>query len=213
MITQNHIIELLALVTGIIYWPFLKFSKLFWLPFFLAFIVLVELTGRFLPQYLNLDNAIIYNFSIPLEYLFYSYLFYLHGNYRLSFFSKISATIIISVSLISFILIPISIFHHYVLMTGQILIIVCCCLYIYEQFLDTESISLIKNYFFWIVAGLLLFNLGDFSYTLLFPLIRDQKWDDLGLLFKSVNNSFLFLLYLSYIIAIVTCKRYSNTNG
>ncbi|MFT3703482.1 MAG: hypothetical protein QM802_13990 [Agriterribacter sp.] len=203
----------MALLTGIIYWSHLKDSKLFWLPFFLAFILFVELSGSFLPYYLNLDNAILYNCSIPLEYLFYSYLFYVHGSLHLKKSVVLGSKLFCIVALFYFVKIPVTIFHYLVLMIGQVLILIYCCLYIYERFIELEGAPLIKNYFFWIVAGLLLFNLGDFSYSLVFPLIRDKNWDDLGLLFKSINNSFLFLLYLSYIIAIIICKKYPHYNA
>ena len=49
--------------------------KLKSLPFFLAFILLVELTGSYLARIKFANNTWLYNFSIPLEYSFYLFQF------------------------------------------------------------------------------------------------------------------------------------------
>lgn len=213
MITQNHIIEFIALLTGVAYWRYLKHSKLFWLPFFLFAVLLVELSGSIIQRCFHWSNAGLYNFSIPFEYLFYLYLFSIHGNSFLKKFTKIAAVLLVTIAVFYFIESPVNTFHNYVLLTGQLTVIVCACLYIYECFIDVKELPLLKDYFFWITAGLLLFNLGDFGYSLIFPAIRDFHWDEFGLLFKSINNSFLVLLYFSYIIAIIVYKKYSATDA
>lgn len=213
MITQNHIAEFLALAISIIYLPSLRKGKLYWLPFFLLAILLVELTGSFLPRVLGLNNVGLYNVSIPFEYLFYLFLFWKHGNKLLRKFTEITAVLLVCITLFYFLTVRNSVFHNYVLLAGQLFVIAACCIYLYEQFQDTENSSLLKNYFFFITAGLMLFNLGELSYSLLFPAIRDKKWDDFGYLFRSINNSLLLMLYLSYILAIIIHKKYSVPNA
>jgi hypothetical protein len=213
LITQNHIAEFLALATSIIYWPSVSKGKLYWLPFFLFSILLIELTGSFLPRVLHRNNVWLYNISIPFEYLFYLFLFNSHGYVKQKVFIKISTIALVIIAIVSFAFSPISVFHNYVLLTGQVLVITASCIYLYERFHIMEDKPLIKDYFFWITGGLLLFNLGDLSYTLLFPLILHKQWDDFGVLFKSINNSLLLMLYLSYIIAVIIHKKYSTANA
>ena len=207
-ITQNHIAEFLALATSVIFWKTIRKSKLHWLPFFLLFILLVELIGNYLKKIMY-ANIILYNFSIPFEYFFYTFLFWLQGKNFLKEFTKFCAVILGIVSLFFFFYQPITLLHSYVLVTGQVCVIVCSCIYLYEQFQNPETESLFKNYFFWLSSGLLLFNLGELSYFLLYTVIHSKGWDKLNLLFKAVNNNMLLLLYLSYVICIVVYKKYN----
>lgn len=211
-ITQNHIVEFLALTTSVICWKDIRKTKLRWLPFFLLFILIVELTGNYYKR-VPYANTRLYNFTIPIEYLFYLLLFWLNGERTLKIFSKSAALMLVAIALFYFIKLPLIILHTNVLLSGQIFVIICFCIYVYEQFQNSEEESLLRNYFFWLSAGLFLFNLGDFTYFLLYPVINANGWDKADSLFKAVNHSLLFLLYLSYIISIVVYKKYKSSNA
>jgi hypothetical protein len=211
-ITQNHIAEFSALAISIIYWKDIKKGNYRWLPFFLLFILLVELTGNYFRK-VPYANAQLYNFTIPLEYLFYLFLFWLHGGKILKPFSKSAALFLALIALFYLIKLPLIILHSYVLITGQAFVIISCCIYIYEQFKSSIEDSLLKNYFFWLCAGLFLFNLGDFTYFALYPIIHENKWDTADFLFSTINHSLLLLLYLSYIVSIIAYKKYKSGNA
>ena len=181
-------------------------GKLKFLPHFFTFILCIELAGNYLHK-IKFANFILYNFSIPLEYLFYILLFWLQGGNVLKKISRLSGFIFIAITLLYFIYLPLKDFHNNVLLGGQIIVIVCCCTYFVQLFNANEETSLLQNYFFWLSSGLLLFNLGDFVYSMLYPLIHNKGWDKFDFLFKSVNNNLLLLLYLSYIISIFMYKK------
>jgi len=205
-ITLNHIAEFSALVVSLILWKYIKKGKLKSLPFFLLFILLVELTGNYLQKKM-FANVRLYNISIPIEYGYYFFLYYLHGGKTLRLFIKWSSFVLIAITGICFVKLPSTFFHSYVLVAGEVFIINGSCIFLYEQFQNTEDESLLKNYFFWLSSGLLLFNLGELAYFLFFPLIHANKWDRFDFLFKQINNSLLLLLYLSYILSIVVYKK------
>ncbi|MBX3240178.1 MAG: hypothetical protein KIT80_03015 [Chitinophagaceae bacterium] len=207
IITQNHIIEFTALVVSIFCWPALKKSKLRWLPFFLFFVLLVELAGSVLPRVYKIENAWLYNFSIPAEYGFYLYLFYIHGKRRLRIISFLGIVVVSIVCILSFLLQNFRELHDKVLLAGQVSVVVCCCVYIYECFIELSDLPLFRDYFFWITSGLLMFNLGNLGYVFLFPLMRDEGFDEFGHTFRIINNSFLLLLYVSFIVAIIILKK------
>lgn len=207
-ITQNHIAEFLALVTCVIFWKDIRSSKLRWLPFFLLFILLVELTGNYFRR-IPYANMMLYNFTIPLEYGFYLFLFGLHGENTMKLFCRFAGLTLLTATLFYFITQPFKLFHNYVLLCGQALVIICCCIYFVDQFKKAEEKSLLHNYFFWLCSGLLLFNLGDLCYSLLIPVIKAGGWDKFDSLYKSINNNLLLLLYLSYIVSIIVFKKYS----
>ncbi|HKO82934.1 MAG TPA: hypothetical protein VJU78_21150, partial [Chitinophagaceae bacterium] len=103
---------------------------------------------------------------------------------------------------------PLTEFHINVLIAGQVLVIVSSCIYIFQLFVDSEEESLFKNYFYWLMSGLFLFNLGDIIYFVLLPVISMKNWDQLDHLFKAINNNLLLLLYLSYTVSIFIFTKY-----
>jgi hypothetical protein len=208
-LTQNHIVEFSALTASVISWSTLKKGKLRWLPFFLLFILLIELLGNYFHK-VPYANAKLYNFSIPLEYVFYLSLFFIHGQKVLKKISSLSMIVLIANAFISFYTQPFSALHDNVLLTGHISVIISSCIYLYERFQHPVEESLLQNYFYWMVSGLLLFNLGDFTYFSLFPKIHLKEWDKSDVLFESINNRLLLLLYLSYIIAIIIYNKYKS---
>ncbi len=206
-ITQNHIAELLALTISIVCWKYINKSSFRWLPFFLLFILMIELIGNYFHS-IPYANIILYNFSIPLEYLFYLFLFYLNGNKKLKQFSKGAMIVLVLVALYFIFSLPMKKFHNYVLAFGQVTVIISSCLYLFERFTNTEEESLLSIPFFWLSSGYLLFNLGELAFTILYPLIKKNGWDKTDDIFNAVNNNLLLLLYLSYIIAILLHRKY-----
>ncbi|NOT50315.1 MAG: hypothetical protein HOP10_03450 [Chitinophagaceae bacterium] len=211
-ITQNHIVEGLALITSIICWNDIKKGKLRWLPFFFFFILCVELTGTYFKK-VPYANAKLYNFSIPIEYLFYLFLFKLHGKKILKKFAVLAMLVLATATIFYFINQPLRDFHAKVLLTGQATVILCCCVYFFEKFGNVEDESLLRDHFFWITSGLLLFNLEDFVYFLLYDILKANNWDPGDKWFKLINNSLLLLLYLSYIIAILIYRNNKQRNA
>ncbi|MBP6024701.1 hypothetical protein [Ferruginibacter sp.] len=210
-ITQNHIAEFLALSVSIISWKSLKKGKLRMLPFFLFFILTIELIGNYFHK-VPYANAKLYNFTIPVEYSFYLFVYFQHGQKILKTFSFLSLIVLFTSCCINFYTEPFYSLHDNVLRIGHISVIVCSCIYIYEKFQNPTEESLLQNYFYWLMSGLLLFNLGDFTYFNLFPKIQLSNWDKSDELFESINNRLLLLLYLSYIIAIIVYNKYKSNN-
>jgi hypothetical protein len=211
IITQNHIAEFVALLVSIICFQTLQKGKLKSLPFFLLFILMVELSGSYLRRILHLPNTWLYNLSIPVEYIFYLFLFWLHGQKLLKRITIIGVIILTIVTIFYFFILPIKTLHSNVLLTGQVFVIISTCIYIYEIFQSADDQPLYKNSFFWLVSGLFLFNLGEVSYFVLYPSIHQNGWDSFDSLFRLINNNLLLVLYLSYIIAILICKKYEAT--
>jgi hypothetical protein len=211
-ITQNHIVEGLALVCSIIFWNDIKKGGLRWLPFFLFFILCVELSGTYLKTVPS-ANTRLYNVSIPIEYFFYFLLFRLNGRTILKRFALVCAFALLCVATFYFITQPFPRFHDRVLLFGQACVIICCCTYFFERFQNVDDEPLLRDHFFWISSGLLLFNLEDFVYFLLYDLIKTNHWDPHDKWFKAINNSLLILLYLSYIIAILIYRKNEKRNA
>lgn len=213
-ITTNHIAELAALITSLVLFHSLQKGKLKTLPFYLLFIVLVEATGTFLRRVLKVPNAGFYNVSIIIEYGYLFYLVSLHSKELRNVFI-VCIAVLLSISGYYFLKEPFNQFHSNALVMAQLMMIIICCLYIY-RLLKSAAISevpLLKYYFFYIVCGLLIFNLVDVCYFLLYPYIKSNNLDLYDQIFSSINKTILPLLYLSYIISMIVFNRNKNNSA
>ena len=68
--------EILAFITSAVFLFKANNRSLRWFPFFLFFIVAVEFTAMYIRQVLHQPNVWLYNFSIPVEYLFFGLIFF-----------------------------------------------------------------------------------------------------------------------------------------
>lgn len=210
-VSPIHFIEFSALIVCLIFWNILKGSKLRWLPFFLVFVIIVDVTGYYIKS-AGHSNVFFYNFTIPVEYSFYFLLFYQHGGILLKKFTKIAFFIFNALAFLFFIIAPFYKLHNYVLVAGQLFAIIAVCIYLYEQFTGNLEDSLTENYFFWIASGLFIFNLGDMVYFVMYPMIKEQQLDSFGKLFRLVNTNLNILLYILYIVSIFVYKKNYKKN-
>ena len=204
--------EVLAFITSAVSWRKLRFSKLRWFFPFLLFIVGVELSGRYIKRVLHENNAWLYNISVPVEYLFYAFIFLIH--YRIRFSKKTALAFIIGFTLYVFVInfskgLKIQ-FHSSFLLYGSLFMLFFSCLYFYELLRVQEKLILLKEPMFWIVSGIFLFNAGEFFYNLFFDLLRKNNFDRELKLFSAINNKLIWVLYTCFSIAFLWVNRHSR---
>ena len=200
----NIYAEIAAFLTSVIFWGNIKSSKLRWLCPFLFFILAVELCGRFFYKELHVSNAWLYNFSVPVEYLFYTFLFYSFYKRK---FNKTLAVVFLTVFpvwvLVSLVFINgVYLFNDNFLMTGSISMVLFCFLFFIELLMNEELVNPFRQPIFWIACGLFLFNAGEFTYNTFLDILIG-KWVYGKKLFEQINNNLIFVLYTSIIIAII----------
>lgn len=204
----NIYFEIAALITSVIFWRSLRTGALQWLPIFLFFIVTVELSARYLFfELYHKSNGWIYNISVPIEYLFYSFLFRNNIKDRkykkpVQFFLFVFP-VFVSVSLLflnGFIK-----FNSNFLKVGSLTMIVFSLLYFFDILSREELVSPLRVPFFWITTGLFIFNVGEFAYVGLSDILF-SNWLIFRSLVKEINNNLIFVLYTSIIIGILVAK-------
>jgi hypothetical protein len=200
----NIYFEIAAFITSLVLWKNLNKSNLiFFLPF-LFFIVLSELTGRYLSKELSQPNAWLYNFVVPIEYLFYGFLFrkYLvkksHQNLA-GFFLLAFA----SYALIWLLINGVYEFNSKLLMFGSFCMIILSLLMLFQLYSVPSEKQIWMMPLFWIATGLLLFNAGEFCYDLLAEYFFVNDLDPRYQLFVSINSKLILVLYTSIIIAFI----------
>jgi len=195
--------EIAAVLICLICWFKLKKTNLKWIIPYLLFIVIVELTGRYIGRELKGPIGWIFNISVPIEYLFFSFLYYI--NYKSEVYKKISFGFIVCFTL--FVLVysivkSIENFHPIYLKIGSITMIIFSCFYLAEILRIGTIINPLKIPMFWIACGLLLFNAGEFISNFLMDFLFKNKanW---GKMFRLVNNNLIVVLYSCISIAII----------
>ena len=198
--------EIATFLVSLICWFKLKRTNLKWLMPYLLFIVLVELTGRYIGRELKGPIGWIFNISVPIEYLFFSFLYYI--NYKTEAYKKISFGFIIC--FILFVLIysiinSIENFHPIYLKVGSITMIVFSCFYLAEILRIGTIVNPLNLPMFWIACGVFLFNAGEFmSNSLMEFLFKNQSnWMKM---FRLVNNNLIVVLYSCISIAIIVAS-------
>lgn len=201
--------EIAALLASIIFWYKLKNTRLKWLLPFMIFMVSIELSGRYIRIELRQPNAWLYNLSVPIEYLFYALLFYLH--YGRKVFKQTAIGFLIGFSIFALCNIlfiqGIERFNTNILKAGSFCMIILSCLYFVELLSREDHFNLISEPMFWIATGVFLFNTGEFFYTLFSDYLIKNDLDKTRKIFSSINNKLIWVLYTCIVISIICTKQ------
>ena len=201
--------ELAALLISIVYWKRLSVSKFFFLPLFLIFILLIELYGRYLRLELRQPNAWLYNISVPVEFLFYGFIFYNHyarkpflliAKYFLVLFAVFSLGNILFVQ-------GFYKFNTNILKLGSFFMILLSCLYFTELLSKEEPVNFFREPMVWLTAGVFLFNTGEFFYSLFSDYLIKNHLDRPRRIFADINNKLIWVLYTCIIISILCTEK------
>lgn len=207
-LTLHSYFEIFALLTSIICWRSIKKTPLRWLAFFMLFIVLVELTGRYYRTVLHQSNAWLYNFSVPIEYLFYGWL--LSRYFRSKVFIKTASVFLVCFFVFAglqlFVFGELKTFNPIFFKIGSFAMIVFCCFYFIDFMREEVPVNPVSEPMFWIASGLFLFNAGEFLYVSLSNILFSdwQKWKPV---ISQINNKLVVLLYATISIGIITMAR------
>ena len=169
---------------------------------------MVELYGKYLRSE-HKANGWLYNISVPIEYLFFAFIFQVY--FKTSLFKSISKWFLILFTL--FVLINIFFiqgvqhFNTNILKAGSFSMILLSCFY-FAELLNWESqTSLLKEPMFWIATGVFLFNTGEFFYTLFSDYLIKNHLDRARHIFSSINNKLIWVLYTCLSISFICTEK------
>jgi hypothetical protein len=205
-------VEILAFVVSLVTYQRIRSSALRTFPFFLLFMVFIELTARYIRLVLGETNVWLYNISTTIEFVFYGW-FFLQVFTRKQNRALASAFIIVYPLIVLLNLIFLQgflHFHSYTMILGSSVMIIFCCLFLWEKLNNPERIEILTDPLFWICTGILFFYLGDFFYNVFYNFLVTQGMDTGRRLFKAINNNLIIVLYSCFIIAFI-CSRNSRT--
>jgi len=203
--------EIAALLVCLLFWKRIDNTRLKWFLPFMILIVSVELTGRYFKKELgkNEYNQMLYNISIPIEYQFYAYIFLLH--YRTVLFKKVIRIFFIAFS--TFVLLNILFIQGFrehntnIVKAGTLLMIVFSCFYFSDLINEEGEKHLFRYPMFWIATGVLLFNAGEFLFSISIDYLYDKFPKETFKVFASIIFKLICVLYTCISIAVLCSER------
>ena len=201
--------EIGAFVVAFLCYPSIKDKPLRWFVLYLFFIVVVELMG-----YTDrINNTWLYIFTIPVEYFFFSFIFY--HEYCNKVFKAIALTLLFIIPIAT--VFNFVILHskygisdneiiNWILIGGSSMMIILSCLYFIDLFQREEEVHLLTNPVFWIATGVFFFNIGELPYDLLRHYIIKHRSDQRSKLFIAIHKILNYVLYTFVSIGLLCSK-------
>jgi hypothetical protein len=184
-----YFMELVACVTGFIFWPRIKNTMFKWLPVYLGIIFISEVTVHYLGFVLQRDAlamqmALYWN--VPIEFLFFFGLFFLYFRKNACSWLPVAAALLYIVAKAADILwVDYNAFSFTSLsyMAGNVMLLVLIVMFFIKFNLNDDISDTRSQIMFWICIGLMLFYLGTFPFYALWnnlvrhhPLLWQKYW-------------------------------------
>lgn len=205
--------EIQALLTALLFMLFSRDRVLRWFPLYLLFILSIELTARYIRKVNHQPNVWLYDISIPVEYLFYSLVFY--GRMHSGQMKKITGWFIALFGL--FVIINIifiqgpGVYNTHSVLLGSVAMILLSGYTLFELYKQDHTHNVWTLPYFWIATGVLIFNAGEFAYNLFSNYLVNTGFDKEAKFFASINNTILIpVLYFCLTIGFV-CSKVTET--
>lgn len=203
--------ELLACVVGFIHWKKYNNSHWKWLIIYLAIITFTELIAEYcgyVLKDLQLNTRINFFFSIPIQFLFFTWLFYKWFELRKGKKWPLLGAGIYLVSLLAELLYfndKKLWFLSFSYTTGNIVLLVLALLFFYNFIRSDEILTYRHSMMFWVCLGLLFFYLGSLPLFGLWNTLAGE-YPNLFNAYWIVQMSLNYLMYIFFSIAFVWGK-------
>jgi hypothetical protein len=192
--------ELLACIIGFIYWKKLKHSHFKFFPIYLLLIFIGEVVAYFLNKHGYLkEKTMLYDFMIiPLEFLFFHWLYY-------KTFDKTGKRIVVACSVIYISTVCLeklflkdlkTIFMSLSYSIGNITFLIIVLKYFISLVKSDKILNFKVDFLFWVSVAILVFYLGTFPYFGL----RNVLIKDYNNIFYDYTWVMIFLNYTMYLL-------------
>ena len=210
MVWILNFLEIIACITGFIYYRKLKTSYWRWLPFYLLFIVCLEFTGRYFANTAQLtNNMLLFKYiGFPGQFLFFYFIFYQHEYFK----DKKSMIVVGAVTYLASIVIEKILlsdryywFHSFSYSIGNIILLVFLLIFFLRFIQSKEILSFSENMMFWFCLGLFIYYLGSFPFWGLRNVLA-IRYRSVFETYNLVNLALDYCMYLLFTIGIIRCK-------
>lgn len=205
-----YLLELISCISGFIFWKKIKTSFWKWFPFYLAIIVIVELTADYFTYTDNsaFRNSMYNNFSIPLEFLFFYWVYYRCATGKKKKTLVILCTVIY---LIGFILDQVNFsktnyfFDSFSYSIGNLVLLVCIISFFFQLLNSNDILHYKTSMIFWVSLGVLIFYLGSLPFYGFYNLLY-KKYHALFIFYTYIMFACNWIMYSLFTVAFVWGK-------
>jgi hypothetical protein len=197
------IAEMVCLLIGIWRYKNLPAGPFRMLVWFLACIVSVEWYGLVAGRWFGGAIGMVFNFSVPLEYMFFVWFITRHITSPIGRrFGHFYLLAFLGFMLLNNLFSKETGFHGIYMKIGILGVLFFCCFYFAELLRKEEVVNPLLSPVFWICCGLFIFNIGEFVYGFgIAKLANDPKaW---VAIFKALNSNLNVLLYSCISVAMI----------
>jgi hypothetical protein len=205
------LMEMAAFITGLIYWKKTKSTIWKWFVIYLGFIVFAELICHYLHyySYYKFDVNKIYNYIIlPIEFLFFYWLYYKHAKSKRS---KLLVIVCFFIYIVSFIADQYFfqgkkfIFDSFSYCMGNLLLLLVIISFFISFSKSDELLKYQSSIIFWVSLGAIVFYLGTMPFFGLIHLLYN-KYRPIFTFYTYLMFAFNWAMYLLFIIGFVKWK-------
>jgi hypothetical protein len=206
-----NILEIAACITGFLYWKKIRHSYWRWFPVYLGIIVLTELTGEFFLFVLGdlSSNIAVYRFfGVPLQFLFFFWLFYHYfrntavKNWPLYMAVIYLACLGLDLTIIGKMELYFDSFSYTI---GNILLLIILLLFFFRFAKSDEILRYKTSMIFWVCIGLMIFYIGSLPFYALRTTLYNQ-YTDIFYIYWYVQFGMCISMYILFIFSFVWGK-------
>jgi len=185
---------------------------IFAIYYLLSFIT--ELGSDLYSYFTYKSNHFIYNIYLLLTIAFYYLIFKTAlKNQLLNKITAIAFQIIFAFAIINLFLFQgIHIYNTYTHYVETYFIMLACVFYLYDVLKSEHIILPLREYFFWIAAGILISNMCSITYYLFFYNIVKQKIDPNGIIYEYINFVSKLIEYSLAVFAFLSSAKWKKNN-
>jgi|688.fasta_scaffold166020_2 hypothetical protein len=194
--------EILALLAGIINYNNIKKTYWKWFVVYLIIIVIYELFGVKIFNYFNIEERISFSyFIVPLEFLFFIWLYALKSLKKEKLFITCSCIYILSFFPNLSILKGKFIFDSFNYMIGALIMLILVSLEFLKQIKNENILMFNQNKMFYINIGIILFYVGNLPFFgLYYPIMKEPKIWNLYYIYFMISNCIMYFLFAASFI-------------
>lgn len=205
------VLEATACIIGFLNWKKIKTSFWKWFAVYLAVIAICEITGLFLLYFFKetIPSRNLYNyFVIPLEFLFFYWLYYRYykdkSEKKLALASLIIYLPVFVISVIFFDDVTIWLFPFSYL-AGIIMLLILIIIFFFRLMRSRQILHFKEDMMFWVSLGLLVFYVVSSPYFGLKQFLY-QKHKDVFWIYYYIQFVVNYLMYLFFCFAFIWGK-------
>lgn len=203
--------ELSAAIAGFSMWPRIRNTYWRWFPFYLLLIGMLEVAAECIDQLTGnreLNKNLYFFFGLPLQFLFFSWLFYKDSqSYGRQAWAIAGAGIYIVAWIADWLFFADKDywFSSFSYMVGNIMLLVQVLLYFIRFIKSNELIQYRSVMMFWVATGILIFYLGSLPFYGLYNTLV-KEFGVLMTVYWKIQISMACVMYIFFLIAFVWGK-------